>query len=211
MAIRRAKRSSPSIDMTPMVDLGFLLVTFFMMTTQFAPTDLAPVTIPSAVSEMEMPESNITTIVVSKEGAVYFRMDQVRHMRSLGEKLGDRYQLSLTEEELGIFAKQSGFGLPMGSLKQFLDLPTDDARKSLQQPGIPAEAAQNELSDWIIYSRIANPSSRILFKADKKTPYPAIKKVMDALQSCNIDRFSLITDTEVNMEAATTTSAETTL
>jgi len=35
-----------------------------------------------------------------------------------------------------------------------------------------------------------------VIKADKQTPYPAVKKVMDTLQTHNINRFGLITDTE---------------
>jgi len=64
-----------------------------------------------------------------------------------------------------------------------------------QMPGIPVDTTGiNELSDWIIYSRIANNDVRLVVKGDKATNYPVIKKVMDTLQSCNVNRFYLITD-----------------
>jgi len=63
-------------------------------------------------------------------------------------------------------------------------------------PGIPIEDGSNELTDWLIYTRIVNPDVRMVIKADKATNYPVIKKVMDTLQSCNINRFNLITDVE---------------
>ena len=195
MAVIRSKRHAPVMDMTPMVDLGFLLVAFFMMTTQFAPLDLVSVAIPSSTSEMKLPESNIATILISKEGNIYFRMDGTRNLRSLGTNLNKAYNLGLTEGEIDIFSRLSGYGMPLSGIKEFLHL-SEAEQKNMKQPGIPVETGNNELADWLMYGRIANQKASFVIKADKATPYPVIKKVMDTLQDRNINRFSLITDTE---------------
>ncbi len=181
--------------MTPMVDLGFLLVTFFMMTTQFAPMDLVSVTVPHAASQTKLPESNIATLLISTGGNVYFRMAGAKNQKALGTKLNDAFNLGLTDEELDDFSRQSGFGIPLSGLKAYLDL-SKQQQKEFTQPGIPIEDGRNELSDWLMYARIANPNARMVIKADKKTPYPVVKKVMDTLQTHNINRFGLITDSE---------------
>ncbi|HXP50374.1 MAG TPA: biopolymer transporter ExbD, partial [Bacteroidia bacterium] len=67
-------RSSPSIDMTPMVDLAFLLVTFFMLTTKFRPDEAVTVTIPSSVSTTKIPD-NVTTVSIDSAGRVFYDMD----------------------------------------------------------------------------------------------------------------------------------------
>jgi len=193
--MRKKTHSSPLIDMTPMVDLGFLLVTFFMMTTQFNPSDLVPVSVPHATSEIKLPESNNTVLLISQEGNVYFRMSEVKNMKLLAKNISDKYTLGLTDEEIAKFASLSGVGIPFGNLKQFLGLSENDI-KNVSQPGIPKEIGQNELFNWLIYSRITNPDARVVIKADKKTPYPAVKRVMDTLQEASIVRFSLITDVE---------------
>ena len=199
MARLRMKRYKPEIDMTPMVDLGFLLVTFFMMTTQFAPTDLVNVITPHATAENKMPETNNAVVVISKDNRVFFRLDGRRNLRALGEKLNAKYNLCLTEAELSEFSRQTGFGMPLSGMQQFLNL-TSEQQKNTSMPGIPIQIGQSELTDWLIYSRVVNPDARMVIKADKGTAYPVIKRVMDTLQNCNINRFNLVTETEAKQK-----------
>lgn len=64
MAIKK-KRIGISIDMTPMVDVAFLLLIFFMTTTQFKPPDQDKVSLPDSNSELKVPETGVITIVVT--------------------------------------------------------------------------------------------------------------------------------------------------
>ena len=192
---KKVKRRHPEIDMTPMVDLGFLLVTFFMMTTQFAPSDLVTVAVPHAASETKLPESNIATILISEAGNVYFRMDSAKNQKALGTNLNGAFGLGLNEEELDTFSRLTGYGVPLSGIKDFLQF-SEAERKEMTPPGIPIDGEQNELGEWLMYARIANPNARLVIKADQKTPYPVVKTVMDTLQEHNLNRFGLITDTE---------------
>jgi biopolymer transport protein ExbD len=197
MAKVKMQRHSPVLDMTPMVDLFFLLVTFFMMTTTFAPSDFVQITTPHATSEVKLPETNNGTIVISADGRVFYRTDGTKNLRKLGERLNEKYSLGLTENELEKFSRQTGFGMPLSGLKQYLNL-TDTQQKNTTLPGIPVETGKNELLDWIVYTRIVNQEVRMVVKGDRTTNYPVIKKVLDSLQDCNVNRFNLITDKETN-------------
>src|SRR5690242_10418338 len=66
MALAKRRRIGISIDMTPMVDIAFLLLIFFMTTTQFKPPDKDKITLPESTSEAKSPESEIITIAVTK-------------------------------------------------------------------------------------------------------------------------------------------------
>ncbi len=195
MPVRRSLRHRHGIDMTPMVDLGFLLVTFFMIITQFLPPDPVQVIIPRSTSNAKIPDSNLITLLVSKEGRVYFKMDQKRNLQSLAEKLNTRWNLGLTPNEIENFSDQASFGVPASGLKDLLRLSKTE-RDKMTMPGIPVEPGHNELNDWLVYARLSNPRGRIVIKGDRLAPYPVIKKIMDTLQDRGINNFSLITDTE---------------
>lgn len=74
----RAKRSSTRIDMTPMVDLAFLLLTFFVMTTTLNKPQTMEITMPEKPKpgdEMpEINEKNVLTLVLGENDKIYYYM-----------------------------------------------------------------------------------------------------------------------------------------
>jgi len=71
MAKKHAKRIAVRIDMTPMVDVAFLLLIFFMSTTQFKPPEEVAVVLPESSSEIKVPETGIIVITVNKTGKIF--------------------------------------------------------------------------------------------------------------------------------------------
>jgi biopolymer transport protein ExbD len=64
------KRMGVKIDMTPMVDVAFLLLIFFMSTTQFKPPESVPINLPSSHSNLKLPESDILLISVDQNNKI---------------------------------------------------------------------------------------------------------------------------------------------
>src|SRR5262245_28999949 len=141
----KVHRSSPSIDMTPMVDLAFLLVTFFMLTAAFRPPEPVAVDTPKSVSEIPLPDRNRMIITVAKDGKVFFDMDSQHGRRRMLQEMGEKYGVSFSNEQLNGFAVMGAFGVPLQQLPQFLEM-TPDERAQIQQPGIPADSVNNELA-----------------------------------------------------------------
>jgi biopolymer transport protein ExbD len=70
---RRAKKMSTRIDMTPMVDLAFLLLTFFMLTTTFAKPYTMELNMPVKSTEpSKVPMSKAMTVLLGKDHQVHY-------------------------------------------------------------------------------------------------------------------------------------------
>ncbi|MEA1979553.1 MAG: biopolymer transporter ExbD [candidate division Zixibacteria bacterium] len=71
MATKKKRRISIRIDMTPMVDIAFLLLIFYMTTTTFRPPEARAVDLPESHSMIELPDKNIINITVTKYDSIY--------------------------------------------------------------------------------------------------------------------------------------------
>jgi len=74
--VKKAKKMSTKVDMTPMVDLGFLLITFFIFTTTMSQPTAMNLFMPKDVDKPEeqnkVKESGAFTIMLGKDDVVYF-------------------------------------------------------------------------------------------------------------------------------------------
>src|SRR5689334_14806089 len=96
-------RSSPALDMTPMVDLAFLLVTFFMLTAQFRPEEVVAVDTPSSTSQLAIPTENLMTITVDSAGRVFWDFSDKKVRTAVVKEMSNRYHVPLTEDEVARF------------------------------------------------------------------------------------------------------------
>ena len=74
--VKKAKKLSTRVDMTPMVDLGFLLITFFVFTaTMSSPTTLdlnMPKDVKDVKEQTEVKESSVLSIMLGKNDVIYY-------------------------------------------------------------------------------------------------------------------------------------------
>lgn len=195
----KVPRKSTLIDMTAMCDVAFLLLTFFMLTTQFKSDESVIVDTPSSISDIKLPDTDILNITVTKEGKVFFSIDNKNFTRErLLQKMSERYpELQFTAAEEKAFSLTGSVGVPINQLKGYLDLEEVD-RKQYNQPGIPVDSTNNELGIWLMQGRLSNPNVRITVKGDGACPWPVMKQVINTLQSKNVNKFNLITDLEAD-------------
>lgn len=71
MAIKKKRRVGIRIDMTPMVDIAFLLLIFYMATTQFKPPEQKEVQLPSSHSQIELPSTDKIVVTVMPDDSVF--------------------------------------------------------------------------------------------------------------------------------------------
>ncbi len=87
---RKKSHSSVIIDMTPLVDVCMLLLTFFMLTTQFRPPTEAEVILPSSHSAFELPQSNVMTVTLSKDERIFLEFENQKDRVNI---FGEEYKL----------------------------------------------------------------------------------------------------------------------
>jgi biopolymer transport protein ExbD len=98
----KKKRVAIRIDMTPLVDVAFLLLTFFMLTTTFKPPEDVQVVYPMSHSEIKLPESNTMLVFIEKDGTIWMGFDTQTMMEKMfGAEYKYKQASTIKKEQLG--------------------------------------------------------------------------------------------------------------
>ncbi|MES2004959.1 MAG: biopolymer transporter ExbD [Bacteroidota bacterium] len=193
----RAKlpRKSTSIDMTAMCDVAFLLLSFFILTTKFKPSEAIAVTIPKSVAAKVAPTKDFVQVIIDKDGKVFLEMDDEDVKENIATALNNTKNLGL---DVKAFRKTPFFGASFAGLKSFMALP-EDQRKGNLLPGIPVkDTSNNELTYWMaqVMSAYQGKKPTFLLKGDNLAKYPAFKSVITAFKKNDILKFQMVTSPE---------------
>lgn len=193
-------KKSTDTDMTPFVDVAFILLTFFIMATKFKPPEPLTITTPQSVSSTKLDEKDALMISFDSAGRVYLNLN-------LGKSEDDEMKLDFikrvnTEANLGLtdahmqkFVRNSMIGSPLTELKSVMDLPIAEWEK-VRQKGIPVDSSNNELARWMGAARQTFGARQIdiMIKGDNNARYPDFKGVIEALRANEMFKYKLITD-----------------
>ncbi len=160
----KKKRIPIKIDMTPMVDVSLLLLTFFMMTTQFKPPQAVQITLPSSDKGPKLPETGVLTITVDKAGQIFMGVDQQWIMKTLFESM---YPNGVRNSDGKIVPVWLASAVPV---------------------------RETDLPQLVVKARIQNIRMITVIKADKDADYGTVMDVMNDLQRAQVTRFDLQTE-----------------
>ena len=173
----KTKKVSTRIDFTPMVDLGFLLITFFMLTTTLIKPQTMEISMPSKEKSDNTPEvkaSRAITIMLGKNDALYYYLGAPKDGKD-PEVIKTNYS-------------------PTGIRKFLLE------RNSHVMDEIRELKKQNELhqiSDSVykkkaIAARADKNAPFISIKATDQATYGNVVDILDEMQICNVGFYAII-------------------
>jgi biopolymer transport protein ExbD len=170
----RAKKQSTHIDMTPMVDLAFLLLTFFMMTTTFGKPKTMEINMPVKpdIPENQTLVNNAVTILLSGDDKIYWYFGELKPETKL---------------ELTNYSND-------GLRKLFLDK-NKYAVETIKQ--LRADATSKNMADSTL-KRLENEAKgnkralMVLVKADDKAKYKNVVDVLDELNITMVGKYAIV-------------------
>jgi biopolymer transport protein ExbD len=183
-AKKRAKKSSTRIDMTPMVDLAFLLLTFFVLTSTFAKPKTMEINYPAKPKDEKenIKVNNALTFLMTKDNGLYYYYGQF-------------YAEGMPNPD----------GKPLTKLIK-TDYSSEGLHKLLLDYNKPTIAAIEKLEDQLVKKEIADTTYKrlavkekgdpkaltVLIKADDQAIYKNVIDVIDELNICNIGKYAVV-------------------
>jgi biopolymer transport protein ExbD len=194
---KRGKKMSTRVDFTPMVDLGFLLITFFMLTTSMNKPQTMEINMPvkdeKVDVETKVKASQAVTVLLAKEDKiVYYFIDPVT---------GDPQTPQITNYGAsGIRAtllKENKQRNPrLDSIPIYKDM--------LNKGSITEDQYKGYLSGIKAYK----DALIVVIKASDKSRYNNLVDILDEMLICNIGRYAVVDITEPEVEMLKTVNLE---
>ena len=196
-SVKMPKKSTDT-DMTPFVDIAFLILSFFIMATKFKPPETVTITTPGSVLSQPLPENNAVMISMDSLNRVFFTVKSEKDptkYTAIIQAINTSQNLGLTPAEMANFKNVYMTGVPFSGLKQLLSM-TPEQQATFKYPGIPVmDTLNNQLIWWIRAAKTAFAGQKLnyLIKGDNNAKYPAFDAVISALKLNEEFKYNLVT------------------
>lgn len=185
---KRAKKSSTRIDMTPMVDLGFLLLTFFILTTTFNKPQAMQLTMPKKVDDPTIKPNTVDddhtlNVLMTKNNTVY-------------------WYFGIADPNKGALPALNKASFGPNGLRKVLIAENNKRHRTYDEfEKLKKEVASGKLpKDSLSKKKIAflsDPTRKasiltVLLKPDKEAKYKNIVDALDEMAICNIGIYALL-------------------
>jgi biopolymer transport protein ExbD len=180
---RKPKKMGANIDMTPMVDLMCLLITFFMLTTAFSKPKVMEITMPEKNVDNEAPQVKISaertyTLLLTENDKLYYYHGAIEPGKPIPELVKINYSKD-------------------GLRKLLLDK-NEKVIKKIQDLKEKVKTGALVMSNDTLNEkiRVLKKSDKkapiILIKADEKAKYKNLVDVIDEMAICNIASYAVV-------------------
>jgi biopolymer transport protein ExbD len=182
---KKAKKHAPHIDMTPMVDLMCLLITFFMLTTAFSKAKIMEINLPEKLKDKKVEPPKISAsrtlnIVLGPNNKLYYypgtvKPEDYNNLPPLQETdySATGVRTLLLERNRALFKKIDDFKSQV--VKGKIVLPPDSVQKSISKLKTDDDTGPI-----------------VLIKAYKKATYGNFVDILDEMNICGIARYTFV-------------------
>lgn len=184
---KRGKKLSTRVDFTPMVDLGFLLITFFMLTTSMNKPQTMEINMPVDEPGKKTPtraSQAITLLLAKEDKVVYYFVD---------EKTGEPGIPQITNFSAGgiratLLKENKLRNTKLDSIPIYKDM--------LNRHVINEDQYKSHISDI----RSDKNALIVVIKAADKSRYNNLVDILDEMLICNIGRYAVVDITAPEIE-----------
>jgi biopolymer transport protein ExbD len=179
---KRPKKGAVRMDMTPMVDLAFLLLTFFILATSLSKPKTLEIIYPKEVEnnddKTKLADELATTLVIGEEENQVFYYT--------GKFNPDTTTLMKTD-----FSKD-GFRKVLIDKNRTINEQVFDLKKRLNEQGLSQEAYEEQFKE--AYSKIVNDDNApfVLIKTTDKSKWMSVVNAIDELNICNVRKRAIL-------------------
>ncbi len=190
----KGKKMSTRVDFTPMVDLGFLLITFFMLTTSMNKPKTMEINMPvktdikEEITKVKASQA-ITLLLAENDKIVYY---------FINEKTGEPETPVITD-----FSKNGIRSTILGKNKELLDKANANNYDSI--PVLKEMYRLNQIPEDEMKKRISGIKANkealiVVIKADDKAKFKNLVDILDEMLICNIGRYAIVEITPIEQD-----------
>jgi biopolymer transport protein ExbD len=175
---KRAKKGSTHVDMTPMVDLAFLLLTFFVLTSTFSKPKVLPLNYPAKPKDekVDAPKANnVATFILSDDKVYYYRGEFYSKSRP-----GKNGPTELTEANFG--SGENSVRKLLASWNDYVIRNKVELDKKLDSKQIADTTYDRKLNDLTV----RREAVKVLIKTDDKALCKSFIDLVDELKIASV-------------------------